>query len=746
MGNAKLASKVIISEEAPKIRSIAGVETARLGMVCCTERGPVGESVLTTSYEEWTKVFGGYFTGGYGAIAAEAFYQNGGQFLNTVRVVHYTNPATPSSKTSAAATLNLVTDALAATAGKVLGTVIGPFVLDHGLTLIGQVDGNGSQTATITAVAATRESGSDTWDFTGGKVLTVAIDGGANQTITFVDGNFADPAVATAAEVAAVINAQLVGGSASVTNTDKVSIFSDRKGTGSGVNVSASTANTLLGFTTGNVAGTGNVSNVAAVTVAEIKTIVEAAWTNGSGVTVSNVGGAVQIASNTTGGSSSVLVVGTSTADDELGLDNATHSGTAGGTVDTIQVDAKTDGEFGNDLEVRVDDATNGLATHRNIVVLDDGLAVEVWPNVSLDPSAVDYIETVINDEDTGSNLIAVTDLLAAVDSPDNLPVTGTFGPLTGGDDGLASLNDADFIGSGTGKTGIRALDLVQELTLLAVPCRNTAAVHAAMITYAEVTRDKSVFAIIDPPAGLDAEDVVTYVKTTAALLELSEHAAIYWPQVTIPNPSKAVFGATVKNLTVPPSGHIAGVMARTDNAAGGVYQPPAGAVRGILLGVNGFETNEVLDQDKRDIVYPARINPLTTQPGLPRYIDGTRTLKSTGPFPTIAERRGAIFIEQSIKRSMEFARHENNTEALRAGLDRSVTSFLIDQMRLGAFRSQDPKTAFFVDFGAGLNPPSAQFAGILRGRIGLATNKPADFIELTFTQDTRALEAELAG
>ena len=50
------------------------------------------------------------------------------------------------------------------------------------------------------------------------------------------------------------------------------------------------------------------------------------------------------------------------------------------------------------------------------------------------------------------------------------------------------------------------------------------------------------------------------------------------------------------------------------------------------------------------------------------------------------------------------------------------------------------------TDFGEALNPPSVIFAGQVVGRIGLATAKPAEFIVLRFSQDTRALEAELAG
>src|SRR5262249_31425043 len=140
---------------------------------------------------------------------------------------------------------------------------------------------------------------------------------------------------------------------------------------------------------------------------------------------------------------------------------------------------------------------------------------------------------------------------------------------------------------------------------------------------------------------------------------------------------------------------------------------------------------------------FPKRINPLTTFPGAPRFIDGARTLKGGGNFPTVAERRGVTFIEQSVKAGLQFARHKNNTQALRAMLARTGFSLLLAQIRVGGFRSTDPKKAFFVDFGDALNPASA--ASLVTGRIGLATNKPAEFIVLRFSQDTRAIDAELA-
>ncbi len=237
----------------------------------------------------------------------------------------------------------------------------------------------------------------------------------------------------------------------------------------------------------------------------------------------------------------------------------------------------------------------------------------------------------------------------------------------------------------------------------------------------------------------------MTYVESTAALEGASEFGALYWPRVKVLNPAKSVFGSS-DQLVVPPSGIIAGVFSRTDSARpGGVYEPPAGIDAGRMSGVLGFEADEVLEERKRDLVYPHRINPLTTGPGLPRYIDGSRTLKGDGNFPYVAERRGVIFIERSLKQGLEFARHKNNTEGLRAQVRRTITAFLLAQMNNGAFRSRVPAQAFFVDVSDQLNTPSVIFAGKLIARVGLATNKPAEFVIIRISQDTRALEVELA-
>lgn len=409
-------------------------------------------------------------------------------------------------------------------------------------------------------------------------------------------------------------------------------------------------------------------------------------------------------------------------------------------SANTLKIWGKYPGTYAHAYTTNVTAATSGDATEFNLEVKNGTLILETFPNLTMDSTKARYAVTVINDPNTGSTRIFVEDLLLAGSVSTKRPANGTSAALTGGSNALPAQN-SDWYGSQADGNGLYAFDLVDDLTIVAIPGVTTSAVQLNMITYAEIVRNGQVFCVLDPPAGASATAIVTHVTTTLAAQ--TEFAAIYWPQVKISNPSKAVFG-TDATVTVPPSGHVAGVYARTDNArVGGVWDPPAGTEAGRLFGVVGFETDAVLKESVRDIVFPQRINPLTTMKGFPRFIDGARTLKGDGNFPTVAQRRGVSFVERSIKLGLQFARHKNNNPELRSQLYRTVYAFLKGQTDLGAFASKDPDKAFFVDFGAQLNPATSP--NVVTGRIGLATVQPAEFIRLLFSQDTRAVDAALA-
>ena len=221
------------------------------------------------------------------------------------------------------------------TVGGTVASSTGPWELAHGYTLVVAFNAGGDQTFTISATAAAVECGSaETYVLTNGMTLTVKIDGGSTQTITFLTASFVDITNATAEEVCAVINAGLIGGTATATTGGtKVTITSDRKGTGSHVQVTGGTANAsgALNFSTSVVDGTGNVADVSAVTAAEWVTIMSAI-TNGA---AANDAGKLRLTSTTTGSSGTVQVKAASTADTAMAFDNAVHAGSTGGSTAT---------------------------------------------------------------------------------------------------------------------------------------------------------------------------------------------------------------------------------------------------------------------------------------------------------------------------------------------------------------------------------------------------------------------------
>ena len=726
-----LSSKVVVIEEEPRVRGVPTIPTSVAGAVGITQRGPIGQPVLCTSPEDFEVRFGGFTADADLTLAAMGFFENGGSQLWVVRTAHYGNPSDATSVTAQRGAAHLQATSSVDAPAEVIGVPVSQMFIPHGEAL--QLSVNGGAPAVAQVIANPAEVVSTATfptGFVGGEVLNVRVLG-MDQSVTF------EPGDQTIGDVVARMNAELT-----LVRVDAVAgqirIRTDLGGTNAHLEITGGDANTVLAFPTSTALGSGNVGLAAEVTALELASIVMAAV---PGVVVDVVDGALRLRTVATGAGASLQVLAASSLDERLGLDNAVHTGSAGGVVNALRVEGKDPGSYANRLELEVRAPTSGDPGTFDLAVIEDGAYREVFVDLSMSRTSARFVETIVNATRGGSALVRVVDQAIPGSPALNLQTVG----LTGGNDGLVGLQDSDFIGSEVAKTGIRALDAVQDLSLLLVPGRATAAVHNAMVTYCENVREGLVFAILDPPAGMGASGIIDYVVNTAGLSNLSEHAAIYWPRVKVLNPARSVFGSN-DQIVVAPSGIIAGVYSRTDSARpGGVYDPPAGVDTGRLFGVFGFETDEVLEERKRDLVYPKRINPLTTGPGLPRYIDGSRTLKGDGNFPYVAERRGVSFIERSLKQGLQFARHKNNTEGLRAQVRRTITAFLLTQMNNGAFRSREPDKAFFVDVSDTLNTPTVIFAGKLVARIGLATNKPAEFIILRISQDTRALEAELA-
>ena len=732
MGREMLSSKVLVVEEEARIRPIGTGPTAVTGFVGITERGPVGVATLCTSPDEYEEVFGGFTRESDVALAARGYFENGGTRLWVVRTCHYADPLDASSAMARAASGSLVTPG-APTPAIVESTLNAPYDLDNGERLALLVEGV-EVAAEIAAGRAVLHSAEGPFALSDGMALDLDVDGDTQRVIIAAE-EFVDVAAATAEEVAALLNAELSGARARAVGT-RVVIETDAAGAAVRLSAASGTAVEPLGLPSGAAAGTGNVARAGRVGVEELVALLAPAspWL----VARASDDARLVLATVARGAAASIDVrPGTATG---FGFGLGRTAGSDAGTTPTGVLEARERGTFGNRLRVEVRPSSSRAPGAFDLVVVEGTRVREVFRNLSLTGTEPRFVESIVNDPRTGSRWIRLSltrpIVMATLDAQ--------AATLSGGDDGLTDLDDNDFVGSDAAGTGLRALDRVLDLSILAVPGRATPTVHAAMVQYAEVERDGLVFPVLDPPAGMSAQEIVDYVERDAGLEGLSEHGAIYWPRVRIPNPSRAVFGSDV-SVVAPPSGIIAGVYARTDAArAGGIYDAPAGIELGRMMGVLGFETEECLEERKRDLVFPHRINPLTTAPGRPRYIDGARVLKSDGNFPFVSSRRGVSYIERALKNSLDWVRHRNPTDSLLSRVDGTVRTFLLEQTGLDAFASRDPDLAYRLEIQQSLISVAGGVSSRVLVRVGLAMSVPGEFVVISVSQDTRAMEASI--
>jgi phage tail sheath protein FI len=229
--------------------------------------------------------------------------------------------------------------------------------------------------------------------------------------------------------------------------------------------------------------------------------------------------------------------------------------------------------------------------------------------------------------------------------------------------------------------------------------------------------------AIIDPPPGLSPQQVLDW-RVNGAKYD-SSYAALYYPWITVYDPK------TQKNIQVPPSGHMAGLWARTDTQRG-VHKAPANeVVRGALdLGVH-------TTKGERDLLNPEGINCIVAFPGQGIRAWGARTLSSDPEWKYIPIRRLFNYLEKSIENGTQWVVFEPNDADLWARISRTITSFLTREWKNGALFGTTADQAFFVRCDAATNPPEARDAGIVLTEIGVAPVKPAEFVVFRIGQKT---------
>jgi phage tail sheath protein FI len=241
----------------------------------------------------------------------------------------------------------------------------------------------------------------------------------------------------------------------------------------------------------------------------------------------------------------------------------------------------------------------------------------------------------------------------------------------------------------------LAALAGISEISIVAAPGSPRAA--QSLVRHAEAHRR---FALVDGAAKSTVSDVLAL----RAQLD-SSWAALHHPWVE-----------TAAGRSVPPSGFVAGIYARTD-----VWKAPGNAeVRGAAQVAPVRDVRGLAAQG---------VNVLRKLPSGEIVLWGARTAGSDPDWRYVNIRRYFTFLEDSIEQGTQWAVFEPNGPQLWARLRATIESFLLLQWRAGALQGTKPEQAFFVHCDATTMTQADIDAGRLICLVGCAPLKPAEFV-----------------
>jgi uncharacterized protein len=298
--------------------------------------------------------------------------------------------------------------------------------------------------------------------------------------------------------------------------------------------------------------------------------------------------------------------------------------------------------------------------------------------------------------------------------------------------------------------TGVHALASYDEPSTICAPGFTSPADQGALIDFCE--NNGYMFAVLDGPERVTDVKELTEVATVEAPATAGEgeggarrtprstarrpretkQAACYFPWLVMKDP----FGTG--NVTVPPSGHMAGIYAFND-VQRGVHKAPANYPVRTAIGLTQRITRE-----QQGVLNQAGINCIRFFSDSGIRVWGARTLAQDAQWRYVNVRRFFNMAEKSLERGTQWVVFEPNDQVTRNSVIRDCTSYLRLQWLAGALVGAREQ-AFFVKCDSENNPQEVIDAGRLVVDIGIAPSKPAEFICFRIGQWSGATEVKTA-
>ena len=322
----------------------------------------------------------------------------------------------------------------------------------------------------------------------------------------------------------------------------------------------------------------------------------------------------------------------------------------------------------------------------------------EIHRRLSIDPDSSEFVASAL----LHSALVRVRGVVPAR-RPDAtlVPDSEHIGYVSSNNDGVdgGALTDYDIIGSTQRRSGLCALEGVDDLSFVYVPplSRTRDLGASSLLVAGELCRTWRAILIVDPPAIWDSP--------TAALAGFrkldfySDSALMFFPRIAAQDRISGrseVFGN---------GGAVAGLLSRCgDNIVAVVRQDePDTGLRGA--------TRSAIELTPTDRIRLANygINSFQSSRSLNRTRQPLRTLacgaSASADWAFLAARRLALFIVDVIERETRWVLSEPKTAALWSRATRQITEFLDELRAAGAFTTAAAQAAFLVICDERINP-----------------------------------------
>lgn len=407
---------------------------------------------------------------------------------------------------------------------------------------------------------------------------------------------------------------------------------------------------------------------------------------------------------------------------------------------DVLLLDVASPGTWGDNVQVVVSaasdpsDASNPNLFSLLVQELDENqqpVTSENFFNVSIDPAAPRFVGLVL---EQGSSLVRLgRDSSGNWEIPEAVPAAGTYQGAGGGDEDPTDPIDSDDLkGEEDKKTGFYALGSIDIFNLLVIPPLpgGTPPSNDVYQSAAAFCQTQRALLLVDAPDS--SPDQVPDPASIVAWPN-SRNAAIYYPHVSMT--------AGAGTASFPPSGAIAGIMARTDSYRG-VWKAPAGTEAAIAGAV---KLSRVMTEAESRLLNPKGVNCLRAFPIFGHVVWGARTMAGADQladdYKYVPIRRLALYIEESLYRGTQWVVFEPNDEPLWAQIRLNVGAFMHGLFRQGAFQGKSKDDAYFVKCDSETTPQADINLGIVNIVVGFAPLKPAEFVVIKIQQIAGQIE-----